>query len=322
METNKEKYIRFCEENDFVPIFSQPWWMDAVCVDGYWDVLLYEKNGEILGALPFYVKKRFGLSYITQPQLNAMTGLVIKYPSNQKFNKKISYENDVIEGLAKQVDGLGMHYFQQTLNCKYTNWLGFYWNGYRQRTSYNYSYTGLFGKSEEELLKSYATNKRQDIKTAHSNGLYLDKNTVSIEKFYEFHRACLKKLDKEISFSFQLIRNMIEESMKHNMGRLFVVRNDKLELAAISFVIWDKQAAYAINTAIDHSRSDAGALIYHEELKYFSQYVDTFYFSGSMLKGVEATYRRFSNEQTPCITVSKILSKNPFLKLLFRLKGM
>ena len=48
--TNKEKYTIFCEQNDFVPIFSQPWWMDAVCIDGYWDVLLYEKNEEILGA--------------------------------------------------------------------------------------------------------------------------------------------------------------------------------------------------------------------------------------------------------------------------------
>ena len=85
--TNKEKYIQFCEQNDFVPIFSQPWWMDAVCIDGYWDVLLYEKNEEILGALPYYVKKKFGLSYITQPQFTQNNGVVIKYPENQSTRK-------------------------------------------------------------------------------------------------------------------------------------------------------------------------------------------------------------------------------------------
>ena len=37
--TNKEKYYTFCDIEKTVPIFSQAWWLDAVCGDD-WDVCL------------------------------------------------------------------------------------------------------------------------------------------------------------------------------------------------------------------------------------------------------------------------------------------
>ncbi len=39
MMTNKEKYQAFCEHT-YVPIYSKPWWMDAVCGPENWDVWL------------------------------------------------------------------------------------------------------------------------------------------------------------------------------------------------------------------------------------------------------------------------------------------
>ena len=43
----KEKYYAFCEIEKTIPIFSQAWWLDAVCADA-WDVCIVEKGGEIL----------------------------------------------------------------------------------------------------------------------------------------------------------------------------------------------------------------------------------------------------------------------------------
>ena len=44
--TNKEKYYTFCDIEKTIPIFSQAWWLDAVCGDD-WDVCLVEKGNEI-----------------------------------------------------------------------------------------------------------------------------------------------------------------------------------------------------------------------------------------------------------------------------------
>ena len=42
--TNKERYIEWVASLEYVPIFMQPWWMDAVCAGKEWDVLLAEDS--------------------------------------------------------------------------------------------------------------------------------------------------------------------------------------------------------------------------------------------------------------------------------------
>ena len=34
---NKEKYLNFVE-TVYAPIYSQPWWLDAICLPENWDV--------------------------------------------------------------------------------------------------------------------------------------------------------------------------------------------------------------------------------------------------------------------------------------------
>ena len=53
----KEQYKIF-EENNYIPIYSRHWWMDAVCEAENWNVWVYEKEGDILAAMPYYIEKR------------------------------------------------------------------------------------------------------------------------------------------------------------------------------------------------------------------------------------------------------------------------
>ena len=55
---DKDKYKYFAEKNEDIPIFSRPWWLDAVCDEGHWDVILYEKNNSIRSSFPFFIKKK------------------------------------------------------------------------------------------------------------------------------------------------------------------------------------------------------------------------------------------------------------------------
>ena len=42
---NKGKYIKLCHDND-IPLFSQHYWLDAVCGEEHWDVIIIEENGK------------------------------------------------------------------------------------------------------------------------------------------------------------------------------------------------------------------------------------------------------------------------------------
>ena len=321
METNKEKYIRFCEENDFVPIFSQPWWMDAVCVDGYWDVLLYEKNGEILGALPYYVKKRFGLSYITQPKLTQNNGVVIKYPKNQKYEKKLAYEKEVMTALIDQLEQLPITYYQQNFNYRYTNWLPFYWKGYRQTTHYTYQRIDL--SILEDSIDRFNETKRKEIKRALKLNLQLGFD-LSAEEFYRHHKESLKERGRKISYSFQLFQRIVNAAYEHNSGRIFYLYDKNNSILCTRLIIWDKYIAYSLMSSTYQKTKTSGAssLLFYECMKYVSTFLKIFDFEGSMNENIENSYRKFGTIQIPYFSIHKVLTNNPFLKLMFRLKGM
>ena len=51
---NKSDYNTFCNQHD-LPIFYQPWWLDAVSKN--WDVVVYKKSNQIFGVFPYEIKK-------------------------------------------------------------------------------------------------------------------------------------------------------------------------------------------------------------------------------------------------------------------------
>src|SRR5690554_1433257 len=135
---SKGKYRNLCEVEHSIPIFSKDWWMDAVCGKENWDVLLVEKNNEIIAALPYYLRKKYIYSYISQPKLTQTNGLWIKYPNNQKYSTKLAYEKKVMGEIINQLESLGVDYYSQHFHHSITNWLPFYWSGYQQTTRYTY----------------------------------------------------------------------------------------------------------------------------------------------------------------------------------------
>ena len=314
--TNKEKYIQFCEQNDFVPIFSQPWWMDAVCIDGYWAVLLYEKNEEILGALPYYVKKKFGLSYITQPQFTQNNGVVIKYPENQKYEKKLSYEKEVMTALIEQLEKLPIVFYQQNFNCKYTNWLPFYWKGYQQTTCYTYRIPKIL--SEKDLLNSYHKCKRVDMKKAESLRFdFVDE--ISVEKFYQCHSDFLSQRGKKISYKLQILGSIFNAILKNKAGKVLgIIDVENNKLVAVHLLVWDSCYVYSLIGARnpDYDNTGLSSLLFHKTILIAFGINRLFDFEGSMIEVIEPSYRRFGTVQTPYFHISKVLTKNVFYKLL------
>ena len=61
MELSSEKlaYKEFLKENPDIGIFHQDWWLDSLCGSENWDILLVKRDDKIIGALPFYFKKKF-----------------------------------------------------------------------------------------------------------------------------------------------------------------------------------------------------------------------------------------------------------------------
>jgi len=317
--TNKEKYRELCKENPTICIYDQYWWLDAVCGEENWDVILYEKGDAILGAMPYYVKKIGGIKYITQPELTQHNGIWIKYSDNQIESKRISFEKEVITNILEQVENLNLVYYMQNYSPVLTNWLPLYWKGYQQTSYYTYRLEDI--SDVDTLYKGFQSNKRKNINKARRLG-YTIKFDLSAKDFYELHRVCLEKQGTNMRYSFELFERLYNASYENNSGKSIYIEDNEGNVISALFNVWDNMWAYDLVSAIDPDTRKEGIpdLLVYSMLEYFSGKVKGYDFEGSMMPGVEESFRHFGAHQTPYFSIRKIYTRNPILKFLIRKK--
>ena len=301
--TNKEKYYAFCEIEKTIPLFSQAWWLDAVCADE-WDVCLVEKGGTIYASMPYYIKQRYGFTILCQPPLTQNLGPWIK-SSTLKYDKILSQQKVLMEGLIEQLPTY--HYFNQNWHYMQTNWLPFYWKGFKQTTYYTYVIEELIDL--EYVFSNFGHAKRKNINKAEKiiNVVF----DISAEEFYKNHKMILAKQGLKISYSFELFNKIYKAGYEHNSARTIAGYDSKNNLHAALFIIWDKLSAYDLISTIDPDYRVYGAasLLIKEVITFVSTITKKIDFEGSMIESVERSFRQFGAIQNPYFNVSKTQSK-------------
>lgn len=299
----KNLYRNLCVNEESIPIFSQAWWLDAVAPDS-WDVVLVQRGKEIIGSLPYVVKKRFGLTLLTHPPLTQNLGPWLK-PANIRYSKKLALEKDVLQELYRQ---LPTHsYYKQNWHYSRSNWLPLYWLGYEQTTRYTYVIKDI--GNIDAVIGDFEHSKRKNIKKCESlvNVVF----DISAEDFYNNHMMTLAKQGQNISYKFDVFKRVHDSGYANNSARTIAAYDRDGNLHAALFVVWDKTSAYDLISTIDPDFRTYGAasLLVQEIIKYVAQFVKKFDFEGSMIEPVERSFRQFGAIQTPYFSISKSNSK-------------
>ena len=145
---------------------------------------------------------------------------------------------------------------------------------------------------------------------------------MEAEKFYALHKKSLAKQGKTIQYSFDLFKRLYDGAYNNRSGRTVYVENENGEPISALFNIWDKQWGYDLISAIDPDTRNAGVpdLLVFSMLEYLSDKVRGYDFEGSMIPGVEESFRHFGAHQTPYFSIWKIYSNNPMIKYLINKK--
>ena len=305
--TNKAKYIEFCNKEDEIPIFSQYWWLDAVCGKDYWDVIVIEKEEDIIATLPYCFNNKKGPKHISMPLLTQKLGPYIKYPPNQKYVKRLSFEKKIFTDLIESLPNYKC--FIQNFNYTITNWLPFYWKGFNQTTRYTYVINEI--NNIESVYNNFHYSKKRNIKKAISLGLEI-KYDLSAKEFYENHKLTLAKQNKRIKYSFDLFEKIYKEAYRRKAAKVIYAIDSLNNIHSALFVIWDKNSAYHLINSIDPEFRHSGSvsLLFREIISYLSDKTQRFDFEGSMIESVENSYRRFGAKQIPYFSLSKVNSKS------------
>ena len=305
--TNKERYSAWVAEQEYVPIFMQPWWLDAVCAGKEWDVLLAEDDHHvILGAMPYLLRKRLWLKYIVMPQQTQIGGIWVTADiTGDKWRTA-----EVCRQIKEQLDTMGLAYYYQqylpgSLCVDAMRALGF-----KTRERVTYRVEDL--SSLDALIDSFSKNKKRQLQKALS--LHAER-TMEVEDFYRFHCQCLEARKRKISYSREFLLVLERKARRMKQCQILSICNADGKPYAAAFLIWDANYMYYLIPVFDPAfrESGASALLVLEAMKLAREKHVRFDFEGSMDKGVAKHYKQFGSTPFTYFSVEK------YYKPLFRL---
>lgn len=299
----KDRYRQLCKEDNTIPIFSKDWWMDAVCGEDNWDALIVEKDGQILASMPIYIKKKYGLKFITQPKLTQINGIHIIYPEDQKYEKKLSYEKEIMTKIIDQLEKMDVVYYQQSFHYSVTNWQPFYWRGFEQTTFYTYVIEDL--TNIEEVFSKFNITVKKAIRNAEKQAkVYM---TDDICLFYNLNKKVFERQGLNVPYSFDLLKR-VDDACKKNSSRVIIAAEDKeSNIHAMIYLVWDVNSAYLIMLGADPAYRNSGfnTLLVAEGIKFASKVTKKFDFEGSMIENISRFYKKFGATLKPYYKISK-----------------
>lgn len=308
----KARYRTFCDSAPDVPVFAQPWYLDACAEGGAWDVVLAEEAGRVVGALPFFYKQKGPFRYATMPPFLKWLGPYLL----PEFRGVLKKEHGLFEALIKQLPAFAA--FKQNFYPTVTNWLPFYWQQYRQTTYYTYRLHELHNLAQLEA--GLSTGIRRDIRLARQRLRVV--HDLPLETFYAVNQLTFTRQELAVPYSEARFRKLDAALAAQNARQFFFAVDAEGRIHSVAYLVWDATTAYYLLAGDDPTlrASGAGMLLAWEAIRYASEVLKLacFDFEGSMLPGVERVRVRFGAVQTPYFFVWKYNSRA--FELLEKLK--
>lgn len=290
----KALYEKFCEKV-YIPIFSKPWWLDAVCGENNWGVHVAEKSGILLGAMPYYVENRNGYDIITKAHHSQNNGIIINYAQCEKYVAQIDRQEEVINTMCDYIENLGVDKYEQQYHYSFTNILPFIWRGYKQMVRYTYVIDDT--SDMDKVCADFKYIVRNQIKKAEK--IVTVKEGMDIERFYDINKSSYDRQGIEVPFSLKLVKRIEDTCIAHGCRKILYTQDDEGNIHSVAYLIWDETTVYFLINGIDNDYmwSQSNSLLIRESIRVAHDLGKKFDFEGSVLKPIEHIFRGFGARQ-------------------------
>lgn len=309
--SNKEDYSRFCARM-FVPIFSQPWWMDAVCKPENWDVWLCWRGGQIVAAMPYYIEKRNGFRYITKAPLTQNNGIVFAHSQDSTALSRQRAEEKIIDEACKFIHGAGVDVYEQQYRYDFSNWSPFFWNGYEAIPRYTYVIedTSDLASVEMNISGSYRKNIRKGIR----NGFF--RKGLDPVVFYREHEKVFLKQGLPCPFSIELWMRLYRAAKENNAGETLYAENEAGDITSLMFLVWDSRSAYLLlgGSMPEFRGMETYSMVIWESIKMAHEMGIAYDFEGSMIKRIAKSYRKYGGVPKQYFRIRKVFNPEIILQ--------
>ena len=299
--SSKAEYLSRPELLQQLPVFFQPWWLDAVSRN--WDIALAEDKGRIEGVWPYARDSKFGFKLIRNPQLTPYLGPFFFYPEQLSTAEKVLFEQRVFENLWQQLPRWDS--FDLEATTAFENAALFLQKEFT--TTGKITYELRLDQTEEQLWSALHSNHRNLIRQAEQCHEIVE-GTDYLPGLAALHKATFQRKGKPYPFKPSMITRLVNESYKHNAGSIFAARDEQQRITASIFTVWDQEKMYLLLSTVNPEQAHPGAvrlLIFHALKAAKQKGLRIFDFEGSMDPGIAAFFRRFGGQQKTYLCATK-----------------
>lgn len=312
----KEKYIAFCKEEEYLPIFFQPWYLDGVCPKSEWHAVVSERNGKVAGILAYYQKTKKAYTIISMPPNSRMMGPYVsgEYREQEEYRK-------IQKVLLKGVSVVDAYY--QIFHYAVTDWFNFYVSKFHGKKLYSFILSDF-----SNLTKSYSSisrNLREKL-IPEAKKIVTIKSGLDPKVFYEMLVQSKEELNKKLEFSFEAFKTHYDSLIKNKAGKIYYTTDKKGNVHSAGLLMWDKLSSYFYLTAEPAEFKFSGSLAYLTwsciEITSKEHKLDFFDFGGNHVESSDNNNHPFGAVLVPFLNISKYDSNNfgPFKSLKKRVK--
>jgi lipid II:glycine glycyltransferase (peptidoglycan interpeptide bridge formation enzyme) len=302
LSNSKQKYQSFCLAES-LPVFVQPWYLDVVCGEAQWEVVVVEEKNKVLAALPYHLKKKGPFEIIAMPWLCKMMGpyFAADYRDAERSRK-------LMMALVEQLPEVSA--FHQNFHYQITDWLPFYWKQYQQTTSYTYLLDDL--SDLEKVYAAFHSDFRNN-KIKKAEKILQVKTDLSLDIFFEVQQKTFERQGLDFVIPFSFLKRFDEVLKGKKSGETFFAVDEDGRVHSVVYLIWDKETAYYLLAGDDPNlrNSGSGIFLIWEVIKYTKNVLglNCFDFQGSMIPSIEKVRRSFGARQVPYFQIWKEASR-------------
>ncbi len=283
-----------------IPVYSRDWWLDTVCGADKWDVFLMEEKGQVVAAMPYYKPHP---KIISMPPYTQTMGPWFKPGADDtKYTTALGRRQLLCQSFTEKLKNYPS--FLQNFHYDITDWLPFYWEGYKQTTRYTYLLHDI--ADTERLWQNMSSQIRRNITKAVDKYRITVKQGIPLDDFIKIYALTFERQNKKVPHQ-ETLKRLINCCLERQQGGLWGGFDEDGRLHAAAFIVWQESSAYYLAGGGDPAFRQSGAhsLVLWQGIQSVSRYTSLFDFEGSMLPGVERFFREFGGKQTPFHTITR-----------------
>ncbi len=282
--TNKARYQKLIQQIPDFPVFAYDWYLDSVCGAGTWDVVFLEKEGQDIGAFPYFLKKKGPFKYITMPPLCKFMGPYLL----PEFQNQPAY----IQALFDRLPSVSS--FTQNFHYSVATNQTFPLKALSPKTFFSYRLQNI--EDLETTRSKLARHYRNSILRKAPETLTI-RHDLGVEAYYEINRKTYARQEMDPPFSLDLLRKNVVALEKNKAGKIFFVVDEQERIHAAALLVWDQQTAWYHSAGGDPElrKSGAGIYVVWEMIRFASSELGLkqFDFAGSMIPAIEKLWLNF-----------------------------